>query len=109
MPNEESLSPTLTTESVLITNVTDTKQERDVTTIGVLNTLAQIEVPQGDEIITMKIRGGLAEMLLEIYLGKCKHFVIRGGRNKVLHMLIPCDVLMESASCCDELRKDIEA
>ena len=56
----------MTTESVLTTSVIEHKQERDIMTMENPNAFAQTEVPQGDERITMKIRGTLSDILLEI-------------------------------------------
>ena len=66
VPKEETSIPTVTTYSVIATSVMEAKQERCITTMGISNTLAQSEVPQGDERITINIRGALADMLIEI-------------------------------------------
>ena len=77
---EESLIPTVTTESVLITSVTYAKQERDTITIGIPNVLTQYEVPKGDERIMMKIRRALSDMLVEI--GTCMQRLRNRGRQQ---------------------------
>ena len=76
------------------------------------NALAQNEVLKGDEIITMKIRGALAHIPLEIDPEKYKDFAIGEGRNEVFHSLMLkslCGMLMASVSCCNNFKKDFEA
>ena len=67
-PKEEAASPTASTDSIFVTATIDAKQGRDVMTLDVPNAFVQTDVPyeEGDEKITMKIRGKLVNMLLEI-------------------------------------------
>ena len=55
IPMEEASSPALITQSVLITIVMDAKKEIDVVSMDIPNAFVQTKVPQGDEIIIMKI------------------------------------------------------
>ena len=55
IPKEEASSPTVTTESVLITSVIDSKQEIDVMSIDVPNAFVQTEIPPSDKRVIMKI------------------------------------------------------
>ena len=66
IPKKEASIPTTTTESVIITSVTGSKQERDVMSTDIPNAFAQTKVPKGDKRTTMNIRGALACMLLDI-------------------------------------------
>ena len=68
IPKEEASSPTVTTESVLITNVIYIKQEKHAMPMDTPNYFSQTEVPQGDAGVDPE---------------KHKHFVIRESRNKV--------------------------
>ena len=71
-PKEESSSPMVITESVLITSVIDAKQERDVVLMDIPSAFSHAKVPKGDERIAMKIRRALEDMLLEIDPEKTK-------------------------------------
>ena len=69
MRPEEAASPTVMTESVLITATVEAKERRDIATFDIPNAFIQTEVDRidadGDRII-MKIRGAMVDMLLEI-------------------------------------------
>ena len=54
---EEAASPTVSTDSVLITGVIEAKQGRDVMIIDIPNAFAQTVLPEDNEKVIMKIRG----------------------------------------------------
>ena len=66
MRPEEAASPTVMTESVLITATVEAKEQRDIATFDIPNAFIQTEVDEidadGDRII-MKIRGAMVDML----------------------------------------------
>ena len=63
---EDSSSPTVATDALLITGVLEAKQGRDIMTNDVPNAFVQTPIPEGGEKFIMKIRGQLVDMLLEI-------------------------------------------
>ena len=69
MRPEEAASPTVMTESVLLTSTVEAKERRDIATFNIPNAFIQTEVDEvdadGDRII-MKIREAMVDMLLEI-------------------------------------------
>ena len=46
IPKEEAASPTVATESIMLTGVIDAKQERDVMTLDIPNVFVQTSIPQ---------------------------------------------------------------
>ena len=63
------------------------------------NVLAQIEVPKGDEIIFIKIRGVLVDILLEIDPENHQNFLIGEGQNKFQRaytLNTECEILISS-------------
>ena len=81
VPKGKTSIPAMTTESVLITSVADSKKERCVMLMNNPNSFVQTKVPQGDERIIMNVRGELVDMLLKIDPEKYKDFVIGEGLN----------------------------
>ena len=65
---EESASPTVSTEAVLLTAVVDAHEGRDVMTTDIPNAFVQTpaEIKDGEERIIMKIQGPMVDMLCEI-------------------------------------------
>ena len=103
VPKEKASIRTVTTESMLMTSIVDTKQERDAVPMGIPSAFSQTKVPQGDERFVIKIRGALVDMILETDPDKCKDFVIDEGQNKILHGLVlkaPRGMLMARILCC---------
>eukprot|EP00957_Ditylum_brightwellii_P084492 6425192-Ditylum_brightwellii.AAC.2 len=66
---EEAASPTAATESVLITGVIETKQQKEIITLDVPNAFVQTPMPQGKDKVIMKIRGVLLEILVDLCPG----------------------------------------
>ena len=84
MRPDESASPTVMTESVLLTAAIEAKERRDVATFDIPNAFIQTMVEdtdeQGDRII-MKIRGAMVDMLIEIDPNYEKYVVMENGRR----------------------------
>ena len=90
MRSDEAASPTVMTESVLLTAGIEAKENRDVATYDIPNAFIQTHVEerdaQGDRIV-MKIRGAMVDMLLEIdetYRG----YVVMENGQKTLYVHI---------------------
>ena len=90
MSSEDAMSPTVMTDSVLLTATIEAEEERDVATFDIPNAFIQTEVEetddQGDRII-MKIRGAMVDMLLEIDEDYEK-FVTMENAQRVLYVHI---------------------
>jgi Reverse transcriptase (RNA-dependent DNA polymerase) len=90
MQREEVSSPTVSTESTMLTAVIEAKEGRDVATCDIPNAFIQTEVEevdkQGNHII-MKIRGVLVELSVWI-VPEFEEFVIEEGSSKVLYLRV---------------------
>jgi hypothetical protein len=75
VPQEDSSSPTVATESVLLTCIIDADEERDVAVIDIPNVFIQTRIEDEDDLAIIKIRGILVDMLLEIAPDIYKDFV----------------------------------
>ena len=86
---EESSSPTVATESVILTSVVDAKEERRVTVIDVPNAFIQTVVEDKNKRVIIRIRGILVDMLVRIAPDVYKDYVtIDKKGNKQL--LVEC-------------------
>ena len=63
---EESTSPTVSLESIIITKVTDAHEERDEMPSDVPNALIKTEITNGNELVIMNVIGVLAYLLVEM-------------------------------------------
>ncbi len=63
---EDASSPTVATESVLLTCIVDATKERDVAVIDIPNAFIQTRIENEEDMAIMKIRGVLVDMLLDI-------------------------------------------
>ena len=65
---EDSISPTLETEFVLISCIVYAKEEQGVTVIDIPNDFIQTQIEHEKDMTTIKIHGNLVDMLLYIAL-----------------------------------------
>jgi len=63
---EESSSPTVSTEAVLLTCIIDAEEGRDVAVIDIPNAFIQTRIEDEKDMAILKIRGVLVDMLLQI-------------------------------------------
>jgi hypothetical protein len=63
---EEASSPTVATESVLLTCIIDAEEHRDVAVIDIPNAFIQTRIEEEKDMAIIKIRGILVDMLLDI-------------------------------------------
>ena len=90
MDREETSSPTVSTESVLLTAVIEAEERRDVATLDVPNAFIQTAVEEKDKEgnrTIMKIRGVLVDILCEID-PTYKDYVITEGKQSILYVHI---------------------
>ena len=87
-PKEEAMSLTTAIEYTLITGAIETKQNRDLMTLDIPNAFVQTTVPQeeSDEDILMKIRGALADMILEISPEVYTDLVVQEEKGKLSYV-----------------------
>jgi len=114
MEREDSASPTVMTDSILITAVIDAKQQRDVMPCDIPNAFVQTDMPEAKkgERVTMKIRGALVDILLEMDYEKYGEFVTIEGKTKVLYVIMSKALygMLESALLYyKKFRKDMES
>ena len=91
MDQEDTASPTVMTESVMLTAVIDAEEGRDVATFDIPNAFIQTGVDerdaQGDRII-MKIKGEMIDMLVEIDPSYADYITYeKGQRVLYVHIL----------------------
>jgi hypothetical protein len=63
---EESSSPTVATESVLLTSIIDAEEGRDVAVIDIPNAFIQTQIENEKDMAVIKICGVLVDMLMKI-------------------------------------------
>ena len=87
-PKEDTASPTVMTESILLTALIEAKENRDVMTVDIPNAFIQTDIEEGDRII-MKIRGPLVDMLVEMDPETYKTFVVfDNSGSKILYVQV---------------------
>jgi hypothetical protein len=86
---EEAASPTVSTESILLTATFDAKEERDVMSADIPNAFAQTEMESNaDERVMMKTRGTLVDMLVALDSELYEKFVVDENGNKILYVTL---------------------
>ena len=113
MNREESASPTVMTESILITSVIDAKQKRDVMTCDIPNAFCQtdmVKTKKGERVI-MKIRGALVGILIEMDHQKYAQYVSHEAKGDVIYVVMSkalYGMLESSLLYYKKFRNDIE-
>ena len=86
---EDARSPIVATESVLLTCIIESQEERDVAVVDIHNTLIQTKVESVNDMATIWVRGELVDALLEIAPEVYGPYVTKDKKgNKVL--ILPC-------------------
>ena len=113
MTREDVSSPTVSTESTLLTAVIEAEEQRDVATCDIPNAFIQTDVEymdsEGHRTI-MKVRGVLVDILCEID-PVYKDYVVHEGRHKVLYLHITKAIygmLVSSMLFYKKLEKDLK-
>ena len=79
LSREDTASPTVALESIMLTAIIDAHEGRDVMTADVPNAFIQAYIPDldnGKERIIMKITGVLVHLLIELALETYSNFVV---------------------------------
>jgi hypothetical protein len=102
MTKEEATSPTVMTESILITATLEAAENRDIMTADIPNAFVQTDIPynENDEKIVMKMRGPLVDMLMDLNPDTYKDYVI----NKAIY-----GILQSSLLSYKKFKKDLES
>ena len=111
---EESASPTVALESVMITGVIDAHEHQDVATVEVPNAFMQTHVKcePGNEWVTMKIQGLLVNMLVKLNPGLHEARVVcKNGKKTVCIIALKAihGMLQTALSFYKQFRSDLEA
>jgi len=111
---DEAASPTAITESILLTALIDANEHRDVMTADIPNAFVQtkIDPKEKTERITMRIRGVMVDMLLEIDKERYAPYIIEEkGKQKTLYVIMLkalYGMLQSALWFYKRFRKDIE-
>jgi hypothetical protein len=93
---EDSTSPTVSLESLIITAVIDAYEGHDVMTADVPNAFIQTVMPQptdgSDDRVCMKITGVLVDLLCKLDPTKYGPYVVFEKGHKVLYVLVLCAI-----------------
>ena len=87
---EEASSPTVATESVLLTCVIDAEEERDVAVVDIPNAFIQTRVEDEKDMAIIKIRGVLVDVLVDIAPSVYSRYVTtdkKGNKQLVVRCL----------------------
>ena len=113
MEREEASSPTASNESVFITSAIDAKERREVATVDIPNAFIQtkIDYKNGDELIVMKVRGVVVDLLVELDPTRYGTFVMYEKGKKVIYLVVLRAIygMLQSALLFyKKFRKDLE-
>jgi hypothetical protein len=86
---EDASSPTVATESVLLTCIIDAEEGRDVAVIDIPNAFIQTRVENEKDMATIKIRGVLVDILLEIAPEVYRSYATIGKKG-IKQLIVQC-------------------
>jgi hypothetical protein len=86
---EDASSPTVATESMLLSCIIDTEEERDVAVVDILNAFVQTRVENDKDMAFIKIRGILVDILVEIASDVYKSYVSKDKKGSK-QLLVQC-------------------
>ena len=93
---EDSSSPTVSLESILLTGMVDAHEDRDVMTTDIPNAFIQAPMPLRDEKVIMKITGRLVDILINMHPDTYGEYVVFEKGRKVLYV----EILMALYGIC---------
>ena len=80
---ERATSPTVSTESVLLTAVIDAHEGREVATVDIPNAFVQTDL-NPDEMIVMRLRGRLAELMVKVAPEVYSKYVVYDNKGQMM-------------------------
>jgi hypothetical protein len=86
---EFASSPTVATESVLMSCIIDTEEERDVAVVDIPNAFVQTRVENEKDMVFIKIRGILVDILVEIAPDVYNSYVLK-DKKWTKQLLVQC-------------------
>ena len=86
---EDTSSPTVTTESILLSCIIDAEEERDVMVIDIPNAFIQTKVKDEKDMAIIKLRGVLVDILVEIAPDVYKSYATTDKKG-VRQLLVQC-------------------
>ena len=86
---EDASSPTVATESVLLTCIIDAAEGRDAAVIDIPNAFIQTRIEDESDMAIIKIRGVLVDMLLDIAPDVYKSYVTKDKKG-VKQLVVQC-------------------
>ena len=89
IPKEDASSPTVATESVILSCIIDAEEGRDVAVIDIPNAFIQTRVEDEKDMAFIKIRGVLVDVLVELAPDVYKKYVTL-DRKGVKQLLVQC-------------------
>ena len=90
MLKEDASSPTVTTESVLLTCIIDAEEERDIAIVDIPNAFIQTCIKDEKDVVIIKLRGILVDILVDIAPDEYKSFVSTKDRKGIKQLLVQC-------------------
>ena len=114
MSNEDTSSPTVMTESVLLTSAIEAKEKRHVVIVDIPNAFIQTSIEdtnKDSDRYIMKIRGAMVQMLCWMDPTTYKDYVVKEGKQEVLYIQVKKAIygmLISALSFYLKLRKDLE-
>jgi hypothetical protein len=98
---EDVSSPTVTTESVLLTSITEAKEGRDVAVIDIPNAFIQTRIEDEENMVVIRLRGVLVDILLDIAPEVYGPYV-RQDRKRTKTLLVRCqNAILICTECAD--------
>ena len=91
LDKEDAASPTVATESIMLTATNDAKERRDIMTADVPNAFIQTKLPEGkvgEERVIMKITGVLVDSMVELASDIYRPYVVTEGGKRVLYLQV---------------------
>lgn len=86
---EESSSPTVATESVILTSILDAEEERETAVIDTPNAFIQMVVKDKNKQVIIRVTGLLVDFLREIAPEVYSSYV-KTGKNGVKQLIVEC-------------------
>ena len=110
---EDATSPTVSTEAVMVTGVIESKQGRDILMANIPNAFVQTNIKneKGQDRITMKIKGPLIHILVEIIPETYTNYITEENVQRLLYIMMQkalYGMLVSTVLFYKELIKDRE-
>ena len=86
---EDASSPTVATESVLLTCIIDAEEGRDVAVINIPNAFIQTRIEDEKDMATIKLRGVLVDILVAIAPEVYKQYASKDKKG-VSQLIVQC-------------------